>query len=1115
MTQGDATMEMLASSDKALTDFIFRHLQRMYPGVKFFTSREEFHAYVLKNNGRLNDISSTAIGHAFRDAVYIDPQKAVQSTQLHEYAHIYFDALPDTSKVKKGLRELYEANRGPFGSREELDEQIILDIGRMATNQANIEFRGSLLDKFIEYVRQFWAEVKNLLGMASEKDLVRILAKAVWNNKTNIRPNSREGTALVHNMSENMGENGTTGKERPQRTAGNYSIGMTSLIRKYKAEPFDIEYKVDIEKYKLRELYRKKFKSEAPEKLEQDEARRIREQNKKKAESGTSIHRIAEEVFGDLPSVYEDIKEDIPNPILYGVLRDQFRKVKNKILEAFPEAKFKPEYKIVDTKSGVTGVIDVYIDIGNDQVMLLDFKTMSYSPVEEDGLLAEKYKESQQPMKNPISIIPESKQSEHLLQMFGYKKLVEENPEMEDGNKKEVVGMFIIPVVRSLSENDFSIESANIPIYPGIGSVRMINLYLGNKEMLEFTDRPYKNLSKVLQQQKAKEKKYSNVIDKIFESNSQLTNKLDKTLEKLEKALEKEGYLSDVTKKMLEAYHWLSQFMNSDLSKTTHRNVEEVNGTGIRRFYNKLTELGFDRADIVGKNAYSLEKLFWAYSREISKDNIDSFFKEYKVVKNFQRFDYEYPEKPGIYKHKVRYRKEDGAQEREIIISDAGLDNISVNDEVAIIHNFRTSTRSETTDTQYATVTQVNKRGRYVRVINEYGDEILIDNITDKFGLMKIEESAPEGTKLKYYDPPHIYEDVEEKEVHFKDEKMQDEDDAQLTPRSRAEKNRNMRSHRVIWKFFEEHDTTQKLIDFIKNKEAVNEMFEKLTGLEDHIVGGLKTFLAEVSYNHLIADAIRRENRDGPTRLMPITMEFYRSAITEENDVWKDFSTVQAIANNMTFKDIATPKYIPFYIFTHEYIGKMRLMQMEQYDNNKVISELNKKIDNPKNLMTEINGRMYWKTPSSNNLTTNERLFLSYLYSIYRKYHPNFQDQEEGKTKKIPVNEVYATEKEMRQRYGKKYGTTFYELFKGKPYDGIKVELVKPVKTALGIRYEGQGMYMTLGDIKKRFLDDVIKDGNRIDEGLLNSYLGGRITRYRIRHPFFDRSINKRISGSL
>jgi len=89
MVAEDAVGEALASDDPAIQDFILERMQQMYPEVEFFKDKVKFFDFLRKNGARLHNISPSAIGHALGNAVYADPTKAVQSTLLHEYAHVY------------------------------------------------------------------------------------------------------------------------------------------------------------------------------------------------------------------------------------------------------------------------------------------------------------------------------------------------------------------------------------------------------------------------------------------------------------------------------------------------------------------------------------------------------------------------------------------------------------------------------------------------------------------------------------------------------------------------------------------------------------------------------------------------------------------------------------------------------------------------------------------------------------------------------------------------------------------------------------------------------------------------------------------------------------------
>ena len=195
---------ILNSENKEVQEAVMRVLNRVMPGVKVFSNFYDFVSYVRKMGGNIEDLDIDDYGTAFAGAVYINPNKYRQDSVFHEYAHIYFDLLPDDNPTKMRLIEL-------FGS----EEDAIRSIGLIGTDRLLLEMDGSRLAKFKQLLKDFWREVKNLfangeaLKELEKESLSRLIVNEILAGKGNVSTDMLRGTQ-VHHMASNMPANNNT-----------------------------------------------------------------------------------------------------------------------------------------------------------------------------------------------------------------------------------------------------------------------------------------------------------------------------------------------------------------------------------------------------------------------------------------------------------------------------------------------------------------------------------------------------------------------------------------------------------------------------------------------------------------------------------------------------------------------------------------------------------------------------------------------------------------------------------------------------------------------------------------------------------------------------------------
>lgn len=182
----------VAMQDPEMFAFMFEHFKSIYPDIQVFNNVEDFLDFIYKTTKKRESVDIRAIGATLANAVYLNPDTAQQDTMFHEMSHIYWDALPDSNPVKKKMRLLYGWNSSMDQRQtDDIDELIVSDIGITGTNQVELRFKGSRLKLFLDYLKEFWNEVKSVFGSLNDKQQAeiystqRIIADQIWNGGIN------------------------------------------------------------------------------------------------------------------------------------------------------------------------------------------------------------------------------------------------------------------------------------------------------------------------------------------------------------------------------------------------------------------------------------------------------------------------------------------------------------------------------------------------------------------------------------------------------------------------------------------------------------------------------------------------------------------------------------------------------------------------------------------------------------------------------------------------------------------------------------------------------------------------------------------------------------------
>ena len=152
------TTEKLLSEEPELAHRIIDRLSETYPNITREISEKVFDIHG-------NEVAGKALGNA----VKWSKSKGALDTPPHEYAHVYIDMFESSSVVQAGIRQ--------FGSKEALADFLGKDYVNKIQDQG-------LRSRAKEWVKQFWAEMKNYFGLLNDdKEITNILSRRFFRGK--------------------------------------------------------------------------------------------------------------------------------------------------------------------------------------------------------------------------------------------------------------------------------------------------------------------------------------------------------------------------------------------------------------------------------------------------------------------------------------------------------------------------------------------------------------------------------------------------------------------------------------------------------------------------------------------------------------------------------------------------------------------------------------------------------------------------------------------------------------------------------------------------------------------------------------------------------------------
>jgi hypothetical protein len=1083
---GNEEMQMMLSFDEGLNTFIFNHLREQFPGVQFFNDRDAFIQFVRRNINRTIDINLRAVGHAFKNAVFIDPARPVQEALFHEHTHIYWDALPSDSDIKMKLRTLYKSL--PLYSKvddHDLDEFIIRDIGRAGTDFAGKYMNSSILDKFMMLMKDFWNTVKIAFGKYNQTDLINKMVYSVWTNRGKVGTSSNLGDAQLNNLVLNDDAANDVVREDEQFMCriGDVRIpGITTVIDRFKYDKFDSEKTLQQNINSFEKFWKERTGKEPTDEDVYSYSQFIANQWADRTNAGNTVHLMAREVFSGIP-MSPTVQTLNFNTGIASQLRDSFTKLKIEILQKYPDAKFYTELPIVSIKNKVFGYADLVVDIGDHHLLLFDWKTTEQEYKNEDGTIADYYKKEFSFMLPPLTKIKQSKEVTHRLQL-SIEAMILEEQEYDDGSgnvqKNIVDGMFIVPVITKLEGRNIS-EAHISNIVVGRTSGTGVAYQASVMENLIKMD-PLKNIA-------------NEMLQKYHTSTLDLNDKYMDLKEEL--AVNKVPF--PVADKMLEAYAYLSANSYQPLERIDHHGLSAIRGNGFRGWYNKLLTLGFTVQDMNGDPINKIDPIPFEALLNCAVGNItrvqweaqkNILFPEVTIEINFTpKLNPKYIASGNGYFHKT-------LGGNDYYFHEAGTETLSEGDEVIRIDEINYGGHTFFNHEIY-NVKKVLKRGKVVFL--EHADshvQVKITNVEKTEGLLKLDRTPdPQlhtGTNNYVAKWIEVKEPIRER--HWMDNRTQ----ASFGDSSEAEKNwqRHNIAKKVLYRFFRKYNTKNKVMDVLEDLDILKEIYAdlvKVSGEQIEVSRPLMNFLGEEILNHIMAAQIREENKNGPSAFMPMTLNIYKLITYNKDAVFRTLGGY----NKFAYAWAPTRKIQGDYpalnwVLTGVDQALLKI-QKEQYDLGKKIKPYLNTLDHTR-LIEKVGKHYEWRLPSDPYVTEREAMFLKIIYDHYYERDPKYIEygkthQKEGKNfdehgfpVRIRVTRLHATRQELIQKLGRKWGGVIYDIMSETRFDRIKFDV--------------NGKVMTLGEIKELFAIE-----NATDEEI-KEWLGPRIQYMFMSIPF-------------
>jgi hypothetical protein len=1075
-TPGDKMMNLMLNEDPVLQKQIQEYFKKAYPGLIVFENEDSFIQYVNRNSDELIPVNLGKIGHAFGNAMYVDPDSPIQEVTFHEMGHIYWDHLPPDHPSKVRLREVFsEDKQFKDLDGDDLDEVILNEIGNAGTNKAPLYIKSSLYQKFLNALKDFWRSVKEFFGKFSKQDLINDLIHDIYTNKDNIDLSTPEGVAAVRDMVEFDKSSINAYYDKPNhicKIAGKNLSGVTSSIKSLQFIKFNPLEKIGQMQSKWRKEYYKKNGVEPPEEMDAQFAEELKIRFDESGNAGSYMHSIAEYVFKGTP-LTKDALDGFSSQKVLDEFKRSLERFKAEILQKYPNAQFKTEHEIISPKYKMFGIADLIIDIGDNKLILCDYKTTEFEYKDAEGERTEDYVRNYGMMKAPFDKILQSHLTDHTIQLSIEALMLEEQrDELNPSAKNQIEGLYIIPIVRQLS-NDGKINKARIS---NIVSVPGTDI----SYTMPFVDDKYYNAVHLTYKK--------NIAKTLMGIVSQRATNIETLFPQFETDLKDQKINPIIRNELKKAVLYMTTAANIQvpvnpksigtiLQHVTWKSFMDIHENSNRKIYKKLLELSYDKNDI---NTLSPEEYINITHGNIKKRDYPEIKKTHfvpqKVGERFRRIPNENipPEMKNQHYYHIKINGKD------IYSHDGGTADVKPGMEIVDIREEQLPL-TKSYDYEFYTVSKVDAKYKTVWATNnKTGDEKAFRRIEKNLGL---HIHDPKGHIPERKTTPNnfiqrlipVFEPIEE--THWKH-------NIPMTSELIA-------SQEHLWEFYAKYQTKEDISklteDFDLMMHYVSDVFSY-----DQLTEPLMDFLRETLLNHMEARAIIEEAKFG--KLYPTLLNLYWQ-ITNPN---KSFIDLHGWYKNAYW-------WQPPALISNEFVGiNTHMLHVQQlmakktelvYDlrrtANKLIENNSEPIDIA-SVKSTVRKNEYWVRPDHPKLNNTERKWLELVYKTYYTHVPEYlfaEGYERGSDKypqRIKIDQQFRTPQEFREDpvFGKAWGDIAYELLKPSAYDDTYVNLV--------IKREGRFVEtddkMKWKDIKKQFADKVLKDNaltpDTIDEWL-------------------------------
>ena len=1048
----DAVGEALMTEDSAIQNHIFERLSELYPDVVFFTDKQAFFDFVRKNGGRLRNVSMTAIGHAFGNAIWIDPEKAAQSSTLHEYAHVYWDALPADHYVKTQLMRLFRNDPKFAGLPEDqIEEQIIIAIGRSAFNLAETGFSGTFLDKFTSLLKKFWRVIKQFFGVHSQQELVDTMAESLWNNQAKINPQTITGQTVMKNMARpDMDPFFDENKE--MYIVGQEYYHRTSMLARYAEEkPFDAQEKAEEIITRQDADYYAEHGNHMPIEIYTQRVLDLKAKWQAEKEAGQAIQAVARQVFNGPEVDPSFIKANFASNEAHANLVSSLQKFREAILKKYPNAEFETGVITYSQKHRIAGEISLRIKVGENEYVIVNFKTTKRPFKDSEGKLTESYTRSYGPMKKPFKEgTPASEQIRNWVQAVSYAF-------MEESRGNKVVEVMVVPIMRYTNEQGKVASS-------GVASMAE-NIWDNIVKM------PWRDSSGNLAEDKKR------LIGQLMTNynNNRKRNTIPNRANK--DALVANGVDPRVANDMTAAEKYFEGLYK--LIDIGYVDVEKIAGLGLSKVLSNLMnpEMGWLRSDIIGPKAVEMKYLLFIASEGVTKeeweaalaeeektgrnrfiDNVDVSDK-FKTISNPVRESGKGP---------TRYHLRVGAQ--DLFVEESGYATIKVGDEIAQIAKNVDSKGKVTYNAYYYTVSEVNEDRKEIVTVNQTtGETVIMSSIDPKAGTMKVIEEDSSIVRDNY-EPLYIREKIPEMRRVWKRLVRKDFMDNRGNV-NEAAYNDYLDQVRLIDRFFDKNKTVEQVRKALDDHAKMESFYAKLRKSDDKQLTAFQQLVGGSLTANYIAEQIRYEvEHMEANEIKPAILNIYYLLTTDNKSSMFNFGP-GTFSKFMTQR-MFSGKYIPLHFIIagtgHAYKEAMEA----QIALRNAMEPLFDKIQ-PDNIVQMLGDTEYYKVPTAPGLSKEERDFLNIIYEHYYKYDPYYKTLSTtgGYVKPIRVSQLFATKAEMKGHF-EGYGSIMSKLLKPTEYDTVEIDEVEVTKSG---RFIPTGRKITLRMAKEQFS---FKNGN-------------------------------------